>query len=363
MKRVAVCLAMAVCVGQAAWADQVFLKNGDRLTGTIRKLDGDSLHVDSPYGGSLKLQWSAVERIQADQPLHITLNDEQVVVGTVTPRGGVLEVETREAGRVRVNTGVIKSIRSSAEQAVLQAEIDRLRNPRLRDFWSGTLDSGLSTTRGNSETLTFTTGMSAARTTSRDKISAYITTLFAKNSAGGVSVTTAEAARGGVRFDLNLSQRTFAFGFTDLEYDKFQRLDLRNVIGGGVGYHVLKTERTAFDVFGGAAFNQEFFAEDPARPLLDVTRRSAELLVGEELSHKVSSSTALRQRFVLYPNLSESGEFRLGFDAGVVTQLAKWLGWQITVSNRYLSNPLPGIKKNDLLLTTGVRVLFGAGAF
>jgi len=32
---------------------------------------------------------------------------------------------------------------------------------------------------------------------------------------------------------------------------------------------------------------------------------------------------------------------------------------QVTVSDRFQSNPLPGIKKNDLLLTTGIRVTFG----
>jgi hypothetical protein len=46
-----------------------------------------------------------------------------------------------------------------------------------------------------------------------------------------------------------------AFGFTDFEYDAFQHLDLRNVIGGGLGYHMYKTEKISFDVFGGASYN------------------------------------------------------------------------------------------------------------
>jgi hypothetical protein len=64
---------------------------------------------------------------------------------------------------------------------------------------------------------------------------------------------------------------------------------------------------------------------------------------------------------VLYPNLSETGEFRIAFDTTAVTRLSKNLGWQVTLSDRYTSNPIPGIKKNDLLMTTGVRVTFGAG--
>jgi len=43
--------------------------------------------------------------------------------------------------------------------------------------------------------------------------------------------------------------------------------------------------------------------------------------------------------------------------------LKNWRSWQITFSDRFLSDPLPGLKKNDLFLSTGVRLTFGRGAF
>jgi hypothetical protein len=42
----------------------------------------------------------------------------------------------------------------------------------------------------------------------------------------------------------------------------------------------------------------------------------------------------------------------------VTTKISKWLGWQTTASDRYLSNPIPGTKSNDLILTTGLTVAF-----
>jgi hypothetical protein len=57
--------------------------------------------------------------------------------------------------------------------------------------------------------------------------------------------------------------------------------------------------------------------------------------------------------------LSESGEYRLQFDTALVTQLYRWIGWQISLSDRFLSNPIPGVRKNDLLLTTGLRFNVG----
>ena len=336
----------------AVLADQIHLKNGDRLTGTIIKLDGEKLSLKAELAGEVTVPWSAIEQISSDQILHLTLKDGQVIVGTVATAAGRIEVQTKEAGKVTVSRDAIQTIRAPAEQAAYEAKIERLRNPRLSDLWSGAVDTGLSLTRGNADTTTFAVGMTATRTTPRDKLGVYLTSLLAKNRTGGKSLTTANAIRGGIRYDLNFSDRLFAFAFTDLEFDEFQKLDLRLVLGGGLGWHAVKTERTLFDLFTGGSFNKENFSTG-------LRRKSGEVLAGEDFSYKLSNRTSLKERLVFFPNLSESGAYRISFDSSAVTTLNKWLSWQVTASDRYLSNPAPGAKKNDLLLTTGIRLTFG----
>jgi putative salt-induced outer membrane protein YdiY len=138
-----------------------------------------------------------------------------------------------------------------------------------------------------------------------------------------------------------------------LEFDEFQDLDLRSVLGGGLGWNVQDTDRTVFNVFSGGSFNQEFFTNE--------TRRSGELVLGQELTYRLVESTNLSERFSFFPNLSNTGEYRHQFDATLTTDIAKWLAWHFTISNRFLSNPIPGVKKNDVLVTTGVRFSFGEG--
>ena len=323
----------------SAHADQITLKNGDRLTGSVLKSDSDNLTLKTDYADAVTIKWSAIDRVTADQPLYVTSKQGQVLVGPVESSGDKFQVRTKESGEVVLARDAVQAMRSPEEQKLAQA-------------WSGFVDSGLSLARGNSETLTYTLGASADRTTERDKVSVYAASLFAKSTTAGVTFDTAKAARGGLRYDFNLGKRAFAFAFTDLEYDKFQDLDLRNVLGGGLGYHVIKTDVTMLDLFGGASFNQEFFSTD-------ITRRSAEILVGNEFSYKMANNVLLNERLTIYPNMSELGQYRGQFDTSMLTKLSTWLGWQITLSDRYLSNPLPGIKKNDLLLTTGLRVTFG----
>lgn len=336
------------------FADQIGLKNGDRLTGTIIKSDQESLSLKSEFAGEVKVQWKSIEAISSSNPLHITLKDGQVIVGTVATADGKIEVQTADAGKVTVQKEAVQFIRSKQEQMSYEAEINRLRHPKLSDFWSGSVDAGFSTTRGNSDTTTFAVGMQGARTTQTDRLSVYAASLFAKNKdkTTGQTVTTAKAIRGGIRYDFNLSERLFAFALADLDHDKFQQLDLRVVLGGGLGFHAKKTERTRFDLFSGGALNQEYFSTG-------LSRKSGEALVGEELAHSLSKSTSLTERLVFYPNLSEPGVYRATFDASAVTRLSRLLSWQITLSDRYVSNPMPGIRKNDILMNTGIRLTFG----
>ena len=334
------------------FADQVVLKNGDRLSGTIVRSDNENLTMKSEFVGEVKIQWAAIEQLSSDRPVYVLLKDGQIIFGTVGGSRGRIEVQTKDAGLVATTKESIQSLRSEGEQAAYVAEVERLRNPSLGDLWSGSADAGLSLTKGNSDTLTAAVGAQVARITTRDKTSVYFASLFAKNKTTGESITTANAIRGGLRYDFNLSERLFAFGSSDLEYDKFQQLDLRLVLGGGLGYKAVKTEKTHLDLFAGGAFNQEYFSTG-------LNRKSGEIILGEELTHKLSSISTLAQRAVLYPNLSETGEYRFSFDTTAVTKLTKSVGWQVTLSDRLTSNPVPGLKKNDLLLTTGLRVTLG----
>ncbi len=335
------------------FADQIILKNGDRLTGKIVKKDGDKIIIKTDAAGIVTVLWSAVEKIVADEPVNIGLSDGQMLKGKVSSKEQEkIEVETMDAGIIEINKGSIEIVRSQEEQLSYETEQDRLLNPGFGDLWTGSADVGFSLTSGNSDSKAFTVGARAARVTTRDKISVYANAIQASNSTLGTSVTTAQAIWFGGKYDVNLSDRTFVFGTADFEYDKPQQLDFRTVFGGGFGYRWLRTERTKLDLFGGAAYNKEYFS--------DGTRRnSAEALIGEELKFKLSDSSNLEQRFVLYPNLSDAGRYRSVFDATVVTRLSTWLGWQISVGNRFNSDPVLGADRNDLILTTGLRATFG----
>jgi putative salt-induced outer membrane protein len=361
-------LGVLLCL--CAWsarADQLTLKNGDHLTGSIIKSDAKTLVLKTDYAGDVTIQWDAVTGIVSSEPLHLTLKDGQTIVGTVTTTDNKFAVATTATGSVTASKDDVTAVRNDAEQKAYDDQIERLRHPHLADFWSALLDTGLSLTRGNSESLTYNLNGKAARVTDRDKISVYTTAIYATSTINGVNAATANAIRGGVRGDLNVSDKFFVFGFTDQEFDQFQDLDLRSVFGGGFGYHILKTKNTTFDAFGGGSYDADFFgaraatATTPATP--SITRKIGEAVVGETFNTKLNNRTTITQQFSLYPDLSDTGEYRFQWDSTGATKFKNWLSWQVTFSDRFLSDPLPGFKKNDLILSTGLRFTFGKGVF
>ncbi len=339
-------LALLLFVAPAA-AGQITLKNGDRITGTVLRSDGKTVTIKSEYAGEINVALSAVASIDSDETLAVSTPDGKVVMGAISTASGALTVRAADSRTVALPFASVAAMRSPADQAAFE----RRRDADFLDLWTGTLDSGFSLTRGNTDTTTFTTALNASRTTPRDKVTVYATSVYSKNSTSGASVTSANSVRSGGRYDLNVSPQVFAFGSLDLERDAFQSVDLRSVVGSGFGWHARKTQRTTLDVFGGATINRENFS-------VQDDRTSGEALVGQELSHKLTSRVSLKQRLALYPNLTDRGEFRLNVDTTAVTALNKWVGLQVTVSNRYVSGPVAPANNNDVLVTTGLRFSF-----
>lgn len=218
--------------------------------------------------------------------------------------------------------------------------------------WRGFINAGGSLASGNTKSKSVNVSAEATKITLDDKLHGYVTGLYGtQRDSNGEDKPTANLTRTGGRYDYNVSPNNFTFGSLDLERDRLQRLSLRSVVAGGVGRHVINTPEKSFDVMTGLTYNREAFFDD--------TRNSVELLLAEESNHKISDSASFKQRFALMPNLKETGEYRAQFDASLNLAITKKIGMQLTASDRYQSNPLPGIKKNDALFLASVSYKFG----
>lgn len=330
-----------------AWADQVVMKNGDRVTGSIIKKDGKSLTIKTEQFGVVITSWDQVMSVQVDKPVNIVLPDGRTVQGTIATTNGKLEVATKDA-KLSLNPADVGAIRNDDEQKAY----DRLQKPGWGQLWTATGNVGFAGTAGNAETMTFTAGMNASRVTNTDKTALYFNVIDASSLVSGKNSNTAQAVHGGLEYDHNLTPRLFLNTFNDYDYDKFEDLNLRFVVGAGLGFHAVKTKRNLLDLLGGVDFNHSSFST----PLI---QDSSEVYFGDDYNYKLSAATSFYQNFRMFEDLSETGTYRMNSGVGAATKISKWLTWNVSLSDIYLNHPAPDRKTNDFLYTTGLGIAFG----
>ncbi|MBD0316593.1 MAG: hypothetical protein ICV75_07870 [Nitrospiraceae bacterium] len=66
---------LVMLLGVPCRADEVLLRNGDRLTGTIVTMEEGVLTLATPHSGVVMIRWPEIQGLSADQPLKIQLHD------------------------------------------------------------------------------------------------------------------------------------------------------------------------------------------------------------------------------------------------------------------------------------------------
>jgi len=336
-------LGLALLSARRAAADTVELKNGDRLTGTIASQSTDVVTLDTDFAGRVTIKRSAIARLTPAPPAATEPQDVS---------------------------------------------------------WHVALTAGLNGSRGNSETTSLSTSGTATRLTGRDRLGVFGTYLFSSAGAGSDAVTTARAVRGGLRYDHDAAGPLYLFGFGDGEHDLLQLLDLRTVVGGGAGVHLLKTDSTQTNLFAGVSYARDSYATGTTTDTTTTTTTSsgppitppghggtppglsgthpsrggtpptvvrtstmrtvAEFLVGQDFSRQLSGDVGVDESVTLFPAIGDVQDYRVAFDLSLWAQINGWLQWNVTVADRYLHiPPAGGAVQNDVFVSTGLGITFG----
>ncbi len=340
MKKVAFCLIALVVFANSAFADQLVLKNGDRITGKVISQTDGKIAIETDYAGTVTVVADKVASVKIDEVAATS-------PAAVTPA----EASTSTVAPAKIVEPVVPAAKTPDSPVKERNFLPRpLR--KAATGWEGNANVGFSYTSGNSRTSTFTAGVRAERTTKQDKWTAYLKGLVNRNRVTGTNVTTSNAMWGGIRYDRNFSKRMFVFGAYDFERDKPQKLNFRSVLGAGIGDHLVKRDRTEIDLLAGAAWNRTWRVGSNDTTI-------AEALLGNTLKHKFSDRLKFQQGFTIYPSLINAGRYRFVLDATLSADVTKRIGMFVTIADRFNSFPLSNVRRNDFLFTTGLKWGFG----
>jgi len=198
------------------------MKNGDRLTGEVKKLEHGVLYVSLDYvSGSVGLDWMQVEQVQSRGGFQVVLKNGDRVAGTIE--------------KVTAAEGQDKDFAVHAAQGEVRAAAPDVVTveSQKRSFWrqlTGAIDFGSNFTSGNSQT-SLSADANANYLSTKWIAGASINSSFSGQSGGSQSNLLEVQTLDG-RF---LNRNSFLMGLGDFLHSSQQDLSLRTTLGADMG--------------------------------------------------------------------------------------------------------------------------------
>lgn len=354
MKRYCLLLIPAILCALPGKADVAHFKNGDRLTGEWVRVEGGKIVFKTETIGEVEIPTDQVESFESTVPAVLLIKGGKTLRGemSLTPEGN-WQVETT-AGKREIAADSLQII--YPEKTFQQKGYERKAKPWQN--WKGKGALGYSMVRGDQDSRTLSVDFHATRRLpllphldERSRTNYFLNMIFARTQTTEGLRISANTFTTGVRQDFTFTPRDFWFLLGQLDHSDTQSLNLRQTYGGGLGHDLIKGSRFNLQALGGLTFVKENFE-------LQVERKNAEALAGEKLGWQISKWLTLDHTFNFYPNLTDRGEYRMDTTSTLSTQITSRLSFNTSFTDHFLSQPLPGRRKNEVILTSGVGVTF-----
>lgn len=237
LTRTLLCLAVSIA-STPLLADTVWLKNGDKITGTIKLFDGGKLLIETSYGGAIPVDWKQVKTLESDQQLMVKQDQYSGEIAK--------SLKASDDGKVTLTNG-------EAPKTVELASIQQMLKPKpvITDLvWKGNVDVAMDFQKAENDTDDYNI---AFKTSARHG-------QWRHNAEGDynresqddeVSTDNWSAEYSIDRF---LTEKFFWDGRISYKRDKIEDLSRQRVVGTGPGYQFWDDELGAFKL--GALLNR-----------------------------------------------------------------------------------------------------------
>ncbi len=318
--------------------DLVILVNGDRLTGSIQRLEEGTLVLQSELLGAVRIDWTDVRSIESETTLSVLTEGGRRLTGQLHRQGA--ETLIVQQGR---------TVAALASDSVVRvAPETRLRGPaKILRALDGTADLGHSLARGNQNQTQSSLGGRAEYRSARYQFSGRIDSLFARQD--GARSQSRHALN--LRLDRFVNARVFTYGLSGFERNERRKLNLRTRLGGGVGWRLRDRGDTKLSVLGGLAYVHERFRAQE-------NRVAGEGFFGIEWETLLLKVVELSTHVTMHPDLVGSGRIRLEYDSTFRVPIAGRFTYSLRLFDRFDNRPAATVERNDYGVVSGLGVGF-----
>jgi putative salt-induced outer membrane protein YdiY len=312
--------------------DTVIMKNGDRFTCNVKKLENGILYIDVEYvSGSIGLDWLQVKKLITPVPFQVALANGSRVEGVIE------KVPIEEA------PGKDFAIRAAAgEVRVASPSVIDIQSQK-RSIWeqlSGAVDLGYDFTSGNNQTAISSDASVNYRALNWAAGGSFTSSFSGQSNASKTNLLELQAAA--TRY---LSRKnSYVMALSDFLHSSQQSLNLRSTLGGGYGRYWLHTNQNLLMWVLGAVYTHESYESTTAQPV----QQNVEALLGAQYQLFRFDRYSLQAQMYLFPGLSDTGRIRATPKATLTIKLPNNFHTDFSFWDNFDSNPPINSKRNEL---------------
>jgi Protein of unknown function, DUF481 len=318
--------------------DRVVLRNGDHITGEIKRIERGTLYFKPGYAlDDIQIDWTQVERLESQDYFTVGLTDGSVYTGLIkkTPAGE----QDKSDFTISTPENVVEFRR--AEVVTLQS-MEKSRWKQL----TGSIDYGFSFASGNNQTQS-SLGADVQYRGERNWLTGAVSSTFSGQSTGEDTTRETLSAAYWRRFTPNV----FGGFLADLLSSSQQELALRTTLGGALGRTLVRTDKTNSAVFAGLVGSRERYTASFAG---DQIATNAEALFGLTYSTFRFKVFDLTSRLMIFPSLSQAGRLRLSSDSSLRWEFIRNMYWSLRIYENFDSRPPINAPRNDFGVTNSL---------
>jgi len=222
--------------------------------------------------------------------------------------------------------------------------------------WKGGLHFGVNYTEGNSDTLNVNLLGDLGLETDKGRTASSVFWNFgeADNESNTVRQRTVDNYGGFAQYDYFLSGPMFALANGSFRVDDIAMLDLRYILGLGLGYQLHSSDEFKWGLEGGFSYVDERFATAGS------DTDFAAIRIGSKLDWLATKTTRFEQIGEVLPSIEDSEDFVMSWDNRLKVDMTDSWVLQLQYVYVYDNTPAAGQKRADQKLIFSLGWTFGS---
>ncbi len=330
------CTILLISFAGKAVADEVYLKNGDRITGQLISMEEGKLVFETSYAGEIHIEWAELSEIKTDVPVTVILSDETLLQGI--PKSG-------EAGEMKLQVEIL------AEPVSFKVAEVKAINPKIEPAvkWTARVNFGLKIEGGNTDKEEYHFDGQLVSTTDTNRFTASLE--LDRDLSNDVRTENNWLAI--TKYDHFFTEQWYLNTNASFEKDDFKEINGRSVLGAGPGYQLWKSDPRNLSAELGYAYVNESYGDDS--PDKDYSSYRWALNFDHFLFNDVVQLFHWDEAFL---SADDSEDVWVRSRTGLRFPLSKGLSWTVQYNFDWDNLPTSGQDRTDttLLFTLGYQL-------